>query len=160
MTPSRRSRLTFLPTTSRGVTFSSTLVCSAIAYRLEPRSRLSELAATVNENPPGLDGEAPPMLYWARPQRIGGGCPVQACIKTAMGKVEVLDVPIPEPAEGEIVVKMSMATICGSDMHFLDEFPSELVEGTFPGRVRPEGVPMGHEGVGTVHAVGAGGRPL
>ena len=81
---------------------------------------------------------------------------MQACIKTAMGKVEVLDVPIPEPAEGEIVVKMSMATICGSDMHFLDEFPSELVEGTFPGSVRPEGLPMGHEGVGTVHGVGSG----
>lgn len=81
---------------------------------------------------------------------------MRACIKTSMGKVEMFDVPIPEPAEGEIVVKMSIATICGSDMHFLDEFPNELVEGTFPGSVRPEGLPMGHEGVGTVHAVGAG----
>ena len=81
---------------------------------------------------------------------------MQACIKTALGKVEMLDVPIPEPAEGEIVVKMSMTTVCGSDMHFLDEFPNELLEAVYPGTLRPEGLPMGHEGVGTVHAVGPG----
>jgi threonine dehydrogenase-like Zn-dependent dehydrogenase len=81
---------------------------------------------------------------------------VQACVKTANGKVEMLDLPVPEPAEGEIVLKMSMATVCGSDMHFLDEFPNELVAGLFPGTVLPQGLPMGHEGVGVVHAVGAG----
>jgi len=81
---------------------------------------------------------------------------VQACIKTALGKVEMMDIPIPEPAEGEIVVKMTMATVCGSDMHFLDEYPNELLESLSPGNLRPEGMPMGHEGVGTVHAVGPG----
>jgi len=68
----------------------------------------------------------------------------------------MLDVPIPEPAEGEIVVKMSMATVCGSDMHFLDEYPNELMELIYPGTRRPEGLPLGHEAVGTVHAVGPG----
>ncbi len=81
---------------------------------------------------------------------------MQACVKTAIGKVEMLDLPVPEPGEGEVVVKMSVATICGSDMHFLDEFPNELLEGAFPGVLRPEGLPMGHEGVGTVSAVGPG----
>jgi threonine dehydrogenase-like Zn-dependent dehydrogenase len=81
---------------------------------------------------------------------------VQACIKTALGKVEMLDVPIPEPGDGEIVVKMTIATVCGTDMHFLDEFPNELTELIYPGTLRPEGMPMGHEGVGTVHAVGPG----
>src|SRR3972149_6685223 len=57
MTPPRPSRVTFLPTTSRGVTFSSTLVCSAIVLRLGPRSRLSERAATVNEHRPVLTEE-------------------------------------------------------------------------------------------------------
>src|SRR3990170_6590335 len=136
MTPSRRSRLTFLPSTARGVTFSSTLVCSAIALLLGPRSRLSERAATVNEHRPGLDEGAPPVLYWARPQRIGGGCPVLACIKTENGKVEMLDLPVPEPADGEIVIKMTMATVCGTDMHFLDEFPSQVVEFTYPGNLK------------------------
>jgi threonine dehydrogenase-like Zn-dependent dehydrogenase len=41
-------------------------------------------------------------------------------------------------------------------MHILDEFPNELVEGAFPGALLPEGLPMGHEAVGTVHAVGPG----
>ncbi len=81
---------------------------------------------------------------------------MQACIKTALGKVEVLDVPIPEPAEGEIIIKMTMATVCGTDMHFLDEFPNELLGGLYPGSLLPQGLPMGHEGVGTVHAVGPG----
>jgi len=81
---------------------------------------------------------------------------VQACIKTANGKVEMMDLPVPEPGEGEIVIKMSMATVCGTDMHFLDEFINEMVNGIYPGVLRPEGLPMGHEAVGTVHSVGPG----
>ncbi len=81
---------------------------------------------------------------------------MKACIKTAIGKVEILDIPIPEPGDGEIVVKMTMATDCCSDMHFLDEYPNELANVIYPGNLRPEGLPQGHEGVGTVHAVGAG----
>lgn len=81
---------------------------------------------------------------------------MQACIKTTNGKVEMMDLPIPEPAEGEIVVKMTLATVCGTDMHFLDEFANEMVNVIYPGVVQPEGLAMGHEGVGTVHAVGAG----
>ncbi|HLB26536.1 MAG TPA: zinc-binding dehydrogenase [Dehalococcoidia bacterium] len=79
-----------------------------------------------------------------------------ACIKTENGKVEMIDLPVPEPGEGEIVIRMSMATVCGTDMHFLDEFPNEVLEHTYPGNLKPEGLPMGHEGVGVVHAVGAG----
>ena len=81
---------------------------------------------------------------------------MKAAVKTENGKVEIMDVPAPEPGEGEIVVKMSIATICGSDMHFLDEFPNELLGGAFPGSLLPQGLPMGHEGTGTVHAVGPG----
>jgi threonine dehydrogenase-like Zn-dependent dehydrogenase len=68
----------------------------------------------------------------------------------------MMDLPVPEPGEGEIVVKTSMATVCGTDMHFLDEFPNEMVAGIYPGVVLPQGLPMGHEGTGTVHAVGPG----
>src|SRR3972149_6055040 len=156
MTPARRSRLTFLPSTSRGVTFSSTLVCSAIVLLLGPRSRLSERAATVNEHRPALTEERRLCSIGRARQRIGGGCPVLACIKTANGKVEMMDLPVPEPAEGEIVIKMSMATVCGTDMHFLDEFVNEMVNGIYPGVLRPEGLPMGHEAVGIVQAVGPG----
>ena len=81
---------------------------------------------------------------------------MQACIKTENGKVVMMDLPIPEPGEGEIVIKMSLATVCGTDMHFLDEFANEMVAAIFPGVVQPEGLAMGHEGVGVVHSVGAG----
>jgi threonine dehydrogenase-like Zn-dependent dehydrogenase len=81
---------------------------------------------------------------------------LKACIKPENGRVEMMDVAIPEPGPGEIVVKMSMCTVCGSDMHFLDEFANEILAFAFQGIMRPEGLPMGHEGVGFVHSVGEG----
>jgi threonine dehydrogenase-like Zn-dependent dehydrogenase len=81
---------------------------------------------------------------------------LKAGIKTAPGTVEVIDVAMPQPGPGQIVVKTSMATVCGSDMHFVDEFPTEVLNFAFPGAALPEGLPMGHEGVGHVAAVGEG----
>jgi len=81
---------------------------------------------------------------------------MRACVKPANGKVEVVDLPVPKAGPGEIVVKMTMATICGSDMHFLDEFANEMLGFAFPGCLTPKGLPMGHEGVGIVHEVGPG----
>ena len=83
---------------------------------------------------------------------------MRGCVKTDMHKVEVLDLPIPEPGPGEIVIQTSMATICGSDMHFLDEFPNAILETINPGMMSPHGMPMGHEAVGIVRAVGPGVR--
>ena len=83
---------------------------------------------------------------------------MKACIKPENGKVEMMEIPIPEPGSGEIVVKMTMCTVCGSDMHFLDEFANEMLAFAFPGCVRPEGLPMGHEAGGNVHSVGEGVR--
>ena len=66
------------------------------------------------------------------------------------------DLPLPDELEpGAILVKMKMATVCGSDMH------------TFQGR-RPFPTPaiLGHEGVGTIEKLGEGighdtsGRPI
>jgi alcohol dehydrogenase len=82
---------------------------------------------------------------------------MKAAIKPTNGKVEIVDIPIPEPGPGEIVIKTSMATVCGSDMHFVDEFPNEMLGALFPGpHVTPGGLAMGHEGAGTVHSVGQG----
>ncbi len=78
------------------------------------------------------------------------------CVKTENGKLEMMDLPVPEPGPGQIVVKMILSTICGTDMHFLDEIPNEALAIGYPGIVRPEGLPMGHEGVGIVHTVGEG----
>jgi threonine dehydrogenase-like Zn-dependent dehydrogenase len=54
-------------------------------------------------------------------------------------------VPYPdEPGPGQALIKTTLSTVCGSDIHIVDEMPI------------PAGVPMGHEAVGVVAAVGAG----
>src|SRR3972149_9617383 len=55
--------------------------------------------------------------------------------------------PLPSPGPGQMVVKTPLASICGSDMHFVDEFPM------FPGI---DALPMGHEACGVVQEVGDG----
>jgi len=59
------------------------------------------------------------------------------------GDVRVVEVCIPTPSEGQVLVKMELASICGSDLHIVDY--GWLVD-EYP--LRP-GYP-GHEGVGTV----------
>lgn len=62
------------------------------------------------------------------------------------GKLELREVPIPEPAPGELIVKIESATTCGTDLkayrrgHKLFKPP----------------MPFGHEWAGYVQAVGAG----
>lgn len=79
---------------------------------------------------------------------------MRVCVKTAQGEVEMLDLPRPTPGPRDIVVKTSVASVCGSDLHFLDDMSSDVVEYLFPGSVIDEGLPMGHEAVGVVTAVG------
>lgn len=79
-----------------------------------------------------------------------------ACIKTAQSKVEMLDLPVPKPGPGQMVVKTTVSTICGTDMHFLDDIPTEMLAVAYPSIVLPQGMLMGHEGVGIVHEVGSG----
>jgi alcohol dehydrogenase len=85
---------------------------------------------------------------------------MQSCVKTALGKVEMMDMPIPIPGPGEMVLKTTMSTVCGTDMHFLDEIPTEALPALYPTLAAflagLPGLPMGHEGVGTVHAIGEG----
>jgi putative phosphonate catabolism associated alcohol dehydrogenase len=61
---------------------------------------------------------------------------------------EFRSVPLPTPGEGELLVAISLATVCGSDLH------------TFEGR-RTEPTPcvLGHEAVGRVVDVGPGRDP-
>ena len=58
--------------------------------------------------------------------------------------LEVREVPVPEPGEGEVRVLVRACGICGSDLHML------------PSGALPEGAVMGHEIAGTVDAVGDG----
>jgi len=55
--------------------------------------------------------------------------------------------PIPEPGPGQITVRMQASGLCHTDIH--------AAHGDWPVKPTPPFIP-GHEGVGTVHAVGAG----
>ena len=65
------------------------------------------------------------------------------------GKVEIRDVPVPEPRADEVLVRLTSVGVCHSDLH--------LVKGDWPGFVKP-GRPsrLGHEGIGVVEALGPG----
>jgi propanol-preferring alcohol dehydrogenase len=57
------------------------------------------------------------------------------------------EVPVPEVGQGQILVKIEASGVCHTDLHAAD--------GDWPVKPNPPFIP-GHEGVGTVAAVGAG----
>ncbi len=57
------------------------------------------------------------------------------------------EVPVPEVGQGQILVKIEACGVCHTDLHAAD--------GDWPVKPNPPFIP-GHEGVGTVAAVGAG----
>jgi threonine 3-dehydrogenase len=71
---------------------------------------------------------------------------VSAEVWTGGQHFQALELPAPELGPGEALATIDLATVCGSDMH------------TFSGR-RPGPFPgvLGHEAVGTIAEVGAGG---
>lgn len=73
---------------------------------------------------------------------------------------EIRDLPVPEVEPGAILVRISLANVCGSDLHHWRGEMRSL------GPVSPSGIVLGHEGTGRVAALGGGvssdslGRPL
>ena len=59
-------------------------------------------------------------------------------------RLELRDLPVPEPGAGEVLVKVSACAVCLTDLH--------VVEGDLP-RPKPDVIP-GHQIVGTIAAVG------
>ncbi|GIF25605.1 threonine dehydrogenase-like Zn-dependent dehydrogenase [Actinoplanes tereljensis] len=76
---------------------------------------------------------------------------MRALVLTGPGKAEVLDVPAPTPAEGQVVVDVERVGVCGTDMELFSGEMSYLHTGASSYPLRP-----GHEWCGTVTAVGAG----
>lgn len=77
---------------------------------------------------------------------MGSGVTSRTCVRTADRQVELRETPIPEPRGHEALLRVRLATICGSDLHLVDDFPM------------PRGVdalPLGHEVVGEVVAIGS-----
>ena len=70
---------------------------------------------------------------------------MKAAIFTGPGRIELGEKPVPRAGPGEAVVKVTLTTICGTDIHIL--------KGEYP--VAP-GLTIGHEPVGTIAELGAG----
>ncbi len=78
---------------------------------------------------------------------------MQACVLQKPAKVETnplayIDVPTPQPASGEVLVRPNYCGVCRTDLH--------VVEGELPPRKSP--VIPGHQVVGVVEKLGAGAQ--
>lgn len=71
---------------------------------------------------------------------------MKACIIKKPFHYEIKELPVPEPGNGEVLIKMKAAGVCGSDLH--------IYKGENPCSSYP--LVPGHENVGIVAKVGAG----
>jgi alcohol dehydrogenase len=70
---------------------------------------------------------------------------MRALVFRGPNDIAVEPVPVPRAGFGEVVIRVTLTTICGTDLHIL--------KGEYP--VRP-GLILGHEPVGVIHELGAG----
>ncbi len=70
---------------------------------------------------------------------------MKALVFRGPGQIGIESVPIPKPGLGEAVLRVTLTTICGTDLHIL--------KGEYA--VKP-GLVIGHEAVGVIHEIGAG----
>ena len=74
--------------------------------------------------------------------------------------MELTELPVPDPEPGAVVVRITRANICGSDLHIWRG------DGALGAMARPDGRIIGHEMTGVVHKLGDGvttdwaGQPL
>ena len=70
---------------------------------------------------------------------------MKALVFHGPGKISLEPVSIPKPRAGEVIMRVTLTTICGTDLHIL--------KGEYP--VKP-GLVIGHEPVGLIHEIGEG----
>lgn len=80
-----------------------------------------------------------------QPSRRHMATTMKALIFRGPNDIHLEEVPIPKPGPGEAVIRVTLTTICGTDLHIL--------KGEYP--VKP-GLIIGHEPVGTIHELGVG----
>jgi threonine dehydrogenase-like Zn-dependent dehydrogenase len=72
---------------------------------------------------------------------------MRAAVFRGRNRIELAELPRPEPGPGEALLEVTLTTICGTDVHIL--------RGEYPVR---EGLVVGHEPVGRIAALGPGVR--
>ena len=77
--------------------------------------------------------------------RDGAASDMRAAVFHAPGDIRVGNVPRPQPGPGEALIRVTLTTICGTDVHIL--------KGEYP--VQP-GLIVGHEPVGVIEEFGPG----
>lgn len=70
---------------------------------------------------------------------------MRAAVFLGKNQIRIREVPKPKPGPGEALVKITLTTICGTDVHIL--------KGEYPVK---QGLVVGHEPVGRIAALGAG----
>ena len=70
---------------------------------------------------------------------------MKALLLTEYSKLEMAELPVPEPAAHEVLIRVEACGICGSDVHGYD--------GSSGRRIPP--IVMGHEAAGTIEKVGS-----
>ncbi|HUP05443.1 MAG TPA: zinc-binding dehydrogenase [Bryobacteraceae bacterium] len=70
---------------------------------------------------------------------------MKAAVWKEKGRFDIEEVPVPEPAAGEVLIQIAYCGVCGTDIH----------RACTHGEIEP-GVVIGHEYCGSVAAVGAG----
>jgi alcohol dehydrogenase len=70
---------------------------------------------------------------------------MRAAVFEKKGSIRLREVPRPEPGPGDALVRVTLTTICGTDVHIL--------KGEYPVK---QGLVVGHEPVGVVEEVGPG----
>src|SRR5579863_702022 len=81
----------------------------------------------------------------SEPQAKKSTTTMRALVFRGPNQIAIEQVPIPKPGPGEAVIRVTLTTICGTDVHIL--------KGEYP--VRP-GLVIGHEPVGVIHELGVG----
>jgi alcohol dehydrogenase len=70
---------------------------------------------------------------------------MRAAVFQGKGRIGIREVPLPTPGHGQALIRVTLTTICGTDVH--------IMKGEYPVR---EGLVVGHEPVGVIEALGPG----
>ena len=81
----------------------------------------------------------------AVPEKRAVPTTMKALVFRGANRISLEEFPIPKPGPGEVVIRVTLTTICGTDLHIL--------RGEYP--VKP-GLIIGHEPVGVIHEIGVG----
>jgi threonine dehydrogenase-like Zn-dependent dehydrogenase len=79
------------------------------------------------------------------PNKMKSSTTMRALVFHGPNQIAIESVPIPRPGVGQAVIRITLTTICGTDVHIL--------KGEY--KVRP-GLVIGHEPVGVIHELGEG----